>query len=155
MQITTNLTVSPNMKMNVTPQTSSVAMGPTNTEIITLTPPVGYLMKINSLYLNAPAVAGSGSGGHTFTLYGNVGQIGLVTSNYNQALQILGFLPHTPSVMTFPTTESGFASSIKDVLFDNANPLYIQYTNSTNVSTGAATRTYTVQYILIPENTNF
>jgi hypothetical protein len=56
--------------------------------------------------------------------------------------------------MTFPTTEAGFIASIKERLFDNLNPFLIQYGNNTNASqTGS--RTYTIQYVLIPENTNF
>jgi hypothetical protein len=63
-------------------------------------------------------------------------------------------LPYSPSVMTFPTTEAGFIASIKERLFDNLNPFLIQYGNNTNASqTGS--RTYTIQYVLIPENTNF
>jgi hypothetical protein len=58
MLITTNLTVSPNMKMAYSNQTTTITITAGNLENVTITPPTGYLMEINGLTLSAPAVGG-------------------------------------------------------------------------------------------------
>jgi hypothetical protein len=151
-EIDYNVNVNPNRKIDNTSQTITNTISAGGNGTITITPPVGYLMKINAIYMSAPGVVGATSGSHAFTLYGSVGVLCIATSQYNQSLYIKGLLPYTPSVMTFPTTEGGFISSIKDILFDNANPLTMQYNNATNASTGnSPSRNYTVQYELVPE----
>ncbi len=150
----TNIKVSQNQKIDNSSQTITATISAGGNGTLTITPPVGYLMKINSIYMSAPAVVGATSGTHSFTLYGSVGVLCIATSQYNQSLYIKGLLPYIPSVMKFPTTEGGFISSIKDIWFDNANPLTMQYNNATNASTGnSPSRNYTVQYELVPETT--
>jgi hypothetical protein len=98
MLITTNLTVSPNMKMAYSNQTTTNTITAGNLENVTITPPYRVFnenKRINSFSSRCWGYSGT----HYFRLTGAVGTTGVVitsaagTANYNQELDIKGLLP--------------------------------------------------------------
>ena len=150
------LGVSPNRKSAYSPNTSNAIITSGSGEIITITPPTGYILKIIGLMVSIPAVVGAASGSHSVTIYGGnlsstYGYYVQIANAYNAGIQIKGFNAVTYNTMS-PTTEVAFILSLQGAEFSNSNPLCFTYWNGTNIATPVGdNRTFNVQYALIPE----
>jgi hypothetical protein len=151
-----NLQVSPNRKSAFSANSITTTIPNGGNGITTITPPVGYILKIVGLAIAMPSVVGATGGNHSVTIYANnlgayYGYYATIMNTYNASLHINGFNAVTYSTMS-PTTEASFILSLQGAEFSNSNPLCILYANNTNVSTAAsAARIYNVQYVLIPD----
>ena len=151
-----NQKVSPNLKLATSYNTVSTTINAGNNGFVTITPPSGYILEIVGLNISIPVVTGASSGTQSVYIYGGVYTVyGQVTAAYNKAFMIRGFGPQGYDTI-IPNSEGAFVNSILGARFNNANPLTIQYFNNSNVSTAnSASRTYTILYKLVAENTGF
>jgi len=157
MNITANITVSPNKKSGVFSTTNTTVVNSSSSEVITITPPAGYLMKIVAVNILINFITGATSGSTGLGIGGlNIGRYTNIQMPYNQNLSMVGLLPNPSTPISgetlTPTTEAAFIAALTSAVFSNSNPLYISYTNTTNANTQTGQyRQYTVQYILEPE----
>jgi hypothetical protein len=152
MEITLNINANINQKLETftANPTNAVAAGGFENQIIT--PPVGYIGRITSIFID---INSSGTSGEN-VVYVIAGQnIDLrafsIVSGAASEVALAGVaMIHGTSI---PASDIALIEAIKSIRFDNANPLVINYMNDTNAAqTG---RSYGVQYVLEAENTDF
>ena len=94
-----NLNVNINRNLIYLPQSVSSSVPVSGIGQLYITPPVGKLGTVNSMYVNIPAVSGATSGTHTLSIAAgttNAGAMITITANYNQAIIIQGVTPTGP-----------------------------------------------------------
>jgi hypothetical protein len=123
--------------------------------LLYITPLVGNMGNVNSMYVQIPAVSGATSGTHILQIAAgttNAGALVTITSPYNQNITIQGLAVTNGTPV--PADVSAIATALSNVIFDNNLPLYFKYTNNTNAAQ-TGTRIYNTMYVLTGEETTF
>lgn len=111
-------------------------------------PGVGFLARLNHLFISVPPVPNASSGTHSLTIsLNNSGDTRLFkfTSNYNSPIYLYGSNLVSGTVEGTATPES-IASTLRELIFNHNYQLNMYYENNTNQAQ-TSTRYYRVYYL--------
>lgn len=116
--------------------TGTIAGGIGLSEIVTITPTVGYMAKIVSLYFLASAPTGGSTGTHQVELYFGSSRnqkIFRARSVFGSSVLISSNTFITADSYKEPSADAELNNNLINTYFDNENPLKLYYQNQTDV----------------------
>jgi len=130
---------------------STVTLGTSQSEIISITPTAGYKAKVINMFIYSPIPTGGTTGTHEFNCHfgSSVNQRAFnIKTAYNKELLISGNAPSSTVDTKTPNNDAIINSNIQKIEFTVAEPLKIQYKNDTG-----ATQTFSrnIRLVVIEE----
>lgn len=103
-------------------------------ELNTYTPPIGKIWEITQLYLKANPLPGGASGTHNFKLKTGAGYGLTGVSIFSSELVWDYNMWVVADSYQRPSTETASVLALRSLVYDNDNPLKIDYYNNTDVN---------------------